>query len=225
VTAADVRRPPAAGRGERHWPSGLRPAGPRLAWLYLASRRVPAALVTLAASAAVLRAALHWHWILTGGASAAQQFPLTIEAAAAAVIAVTTHGPFGDLERAAGGRLPWLRLGSVVALTAAAVGLLAAGAAAAHLPGGTLDLTRNVAGLTGVGLLTAALLGGALAWIGPAAYLVAAQAALSAGRTTPLAWPGRPPHDLGGALAAGLVFAAGAAVLTVRGDRDRAAGE
>ena len=40
--------------------------------------------------------------------------------------------------------------------------------------------------------------------------------------TTPWIWPARPPHDLGAALCAGLVFAAGLAVITVRGARDPA---
>jgi hypothetical protein len=39
---------------------------------------------------------------------------------------------------------------------------------------------------------------------------------------TPWTWPGRPPHDLGAALCAALVFAVGAAVITVRGARDSA---
>ena len=64
------------------------------------------------------------------GESAAAQdlIPLTI--GAAAVLAVTTLGPFGDPERAACCWLPWLRLAAVVALTAAAFGALAAGAGA-----------------------------------------------------------------------------------------------
>ena len=32
-------------------------------------------------------------------------------------------------------------------------------------------------------------------------------------------WPGRPPHDVGAALCAGLVFVAGIVVATVRGGR------
>ena len=38
--------------------------------------------------------------------------------------------------------------------------------------------------------------------------------------TTPWLWPARPPHDLGAALCAGLVFAAGLVIITVRGARD-----
>ena len=81
-----------------------------------------------------------------------QQFiPLTIQAAAAAIIAVTTYGPFGDTERAVGRWLPCLRLGAGVALTAAAVGALAAGATAGHLPGGTPAMVRNLTGMADIG--------------------------------------------------------------------------
>jgi hypothetical protein len=154
-----------------------RVAGPgrgwlRLAWLYLVSRRVPAAAGLLAGFGALLWAALHWRWSVSGGPAAAIVIPLAIEAGAAAVIAVTTYGPFGEPERATGRWLPFLRLGAAVALTAAAIGALAAGSTGGELPGGFVALARNVAGMTGTGLLCAALLGGILAWTGPMAYLV-----------------------------------------------------
>jgi hypothetical protein len=90
----------------------------RLAWLYLLSRRAPAALGLLAGLGALLWAALHWQWNVAGGAAAQQLIPLTIETGAAAVIAVTTHGPFGDPERATGRWLPWLRLATESVLAA-----------------------------------------------------------------------------------------------------------
>jgi hypothetical protein len=85
-------------------------------------------------------------------------------------------------------------------------------------------VARNVAGLAGLGLLCAAVLGGGLAWAGPVAYLVAGAYALytqwhGPALTTPWLWPARPPHDLGAALCAGLVFTAAVAVTTVRGAR------
>jgi amino acid transporter len=83
-------------------------------------------------------------------------------------------------------------------------------------------MVRDVAGVIGSALLTAALLGGALAWIGPVAYLGVAMPALGAGWTTPWIWPARPPDDRGAAICAALVFAAGLAVITVRGARDSA---
>ena len=194
----------------------------RLAWLYLVSRRVPAAAGLLAGFGALLWAALHWHWSVSGGPAAAIVIPLAIEAGAAAVIAVTTYGPFGEPERATGRWLPFLRLGAAVALTAAAIGALAAGSTGGELPGGFAAMARNVAGITGIGLLCAAVLGGILAWTGPMAYLVLTETALAGGATTPWIWAGRPPHDVGGALCAGLVFAAGLVLVTVRGVRESA---
>jgi len=217
VTAAGLQKPrPAAGLSRPHRLLDL--AGPRLVRLHLASRRVPGALATLALCGLVLRAALYWHWSL-GNGNGAQQLALVIEAGAASVIAVTAQSPFGDPERATGRWLPYLRLGAAVGLTAAAFGALAAGAAAEHLPGGTLDILRNLAGMTGIGLLLAAVTGGALAWAGPMAYMIVAQFALTGGWITPWLWPARPPHDHGAALCAGLVFAAGIVVATVRGAR------
>ena len=197
--------------------------GLRLVRLHLASRRVPAALAALAACAVVLRIVLRWPWDTYG----ALQLPLVFEACAAAVIAVTTASPFGEPERATGRWLPFLRLGAALALAAAAAGALAAAGTGAHLVGGTLDVLRNVAGLTGIGLLCAALLGGALAWVGPVGYLMVGAYALytdwhGPALTTPWIWPARPPHDVGAALCAGLVFTAGMAVITVRGARDSA---
>jgi hypothetical protein len=134
----------------------------RLARLYLVSRRVPMALVLLAGLGVLLWTALHWHWNIVGGAAARQFIPLTIQTGAAAVIAVTTYGPFGEPERAAGRWLPWLRLGAAAVLTAVAFGALAVGAAAGGMPGGSLALLRDLGGMTGIGLLSAVVLGGAI---------------------------------------------------------------
>ena len=81
--------------------------------------------------------------------------------------------------------------------------------------------------LTGLGLLCAATLGGGLAWAGPTGYLVVGVYALYTqwhhpALTTPWIWPARPPHDLGAAICAGLVFTIGMAVFAVRGARDPA---
>jgi hypothetical protein len=155
------------------------------------------------------------------------QLPLLFETGTAAIIAVAITSPFGEPERASGRWLPFLRLGLAMALSAAAVATLVAGAATAHLAGGTLDLLRNTAGLIGIALLFAAWLGGGLAWLGPAGFMVVGCYALyrdwhGPALTTPWIWPARPPHDLGGALCAGLVFAAGMVVFAMRGARDRA---
>jgi hypothetical protein len=200
------------------------PGRARLIFLHAVSRRVPAALVTLAACAAGLSIALLGHWDSYG----ALQLPLVFEAAAAAVIAITIASPFGEPERVAGRWLPWLRLLIIVGLACIAATALAAAGAGAHLAGGTPDVLRNLAGLTGIGLICAAVLGGGLAWTGPAGYLLAGAYGLYTqwhppALTTPWLWPARPPHDVGGAICAGLIFTAGTAVVTVRGARDAAA--
>src|SRR5262249_3655748 len=153
------------------------------------------------------------------------QLPLIFEAGAAAAISITTVSMFGDLERAAGQWLPFLRLAVVLGLTAVAASALAGAGTGAHLTGGTLDVLRNVAGMTGVGLLSAAALGGRLAWVGPTGYLLLGVYGLYTqwhrpALTTPWIWPARPPHDLGAAICAGLVLTLGVALSTMRGARD-----
>jgi hypothetical protein len=218
MTAGAARKPPA-----QVVPAGGVRAGLRLARLHLASRRVPAALAAVAACAAALRIALHWHWDSYG----ALQLPLVFETGCAAAIAVATVSPFGEPERATGRWLPLLRLGTALALTTAAAGALAAAGVGAHLAGGTVDVLRNIAGLTGIGLLCAVALGGTLAWTGPSAYLMVAVYALytqwhGPPLTTPWLWPARPAHDAGAAICAGLVFVAGMVLIAVRGARDTA---
>lgn len=195
-------------RPRRRWGVG------RLVRLHLESRRVPAALVLMAACGAVFQGVLRWP-----GSRGSLQVPLIIEAAAAAIVAVTTRSPFGESERATGRWLPYLRGGAAAGLTVAAFAALLAGAAGTNLLGGTEALLRNVAGMGGVGLLSAAVVGGWLSWIGPMAYLALAEEALSSGWHTPWTWPARPPSDLGSALCAALVFFAGLAVITIRGAR------
>jgi hypothetical protein len=195
----------------------------RLIRLYAVSRRLPAALALLAVCAAGLRGTLYGHWDAYG----AFQLPLIVEAGCATVIAVTAGSPFGEPERATGRWLPFLRLGGAVALTALAVGLLAAAGTGMPLAGGFPDVLRNVAGLTGLGLICAVLLGAPLAWTGPLTYLLAGVYALYTDwhpptLSTPWLWPGRPPHDVGGALCAAAVFAAGLIAITVRGARESA---
>ena len=227
VAAAERARSARPGRPSRraHPARQAQPvaARVRLVRLYATSRRVPAAVAAIAACAIGLRIALAWPWDSYG----ALQLPLVFEAAAAAAITATTASRLGDPERVAGRWLPLLRLAGVLVLTMLAVGALAAAGADAHLAGGTLDAARNVAGMTGLGLLCAAALGGGLAWAGPTGYLVVGVYALYTqwhhpALTTPWIWQARPPHDLGAAICAGLVFTAGLAVFAVRGARDRA---
>ena len=166
----------------------------------------------------------------TGTDYGALQLPLIFETACAAIIAVTAGSPFGEPERATGRWLPYLRLGTAITLTGLASGALAAAGTGMPLAGGFPDIVRNVAGLTGIGLLCATLLGGPLAWTGPLAYLVAGVYGLYTdwhppALSTPWIWQARPPHDVGGALCAAVVFAAGLAAITLRGARERPGGD
>lgn len=221
MTAGGTRELDAA-PGRETGPARSARAGMRLARLHAASRRLPACAAVIVACGAGLRIALTGHWDSYG----ALQLPLVFEAGVAAAIAVTTASPFGEPERIAARWLPALRLATALALTAAAASTLAAAGTGAHLAGGTLDVLRNVAGMTGIGLLCAVVLGGGLAWVGPAGYLVAGAYGLytqwhGPALTTPWLWPARPPHDVGAALCAGLVFTAALTVNAARGARDR----
>jgi hypothetical protein len=201
---------------------GRAAASARLVRLYLASRRLPVALTALVGCGLVLRGALEWHWVPSSG-PLTQQLPVLLEAGAASVIAATTYSPIGEPERATGRWLPYLRLGTAVALTGITIGLLSAGAAAAGLPGGALDVVRNAAGVIGIGLVSAAVIGAGLSWVGPMAYLALSEYAIQNEWRTPWIWPDRPPHDEGAALCAALAFVAGTAFLIAHGARRRAA--
>ena len=193
----------------------------RLVRLHLASRRVTAALATVAACALTLRISLLWSWDTYG----ALQLPLILEACCAAAIGITMGSPFGEPERATGRWLPLLRFGSAIAMMATAVAALALASIGADLAGGIADLVRNVAGLVGIGLLCAALLGGSLAWSGPVVYMLIGAYGLYSDwhpptLTSPWIWPARPPADIGATLCAAAVFAAGIAAATWRGARE-----
>jgi len=69
-----------------------------------------------------------------------------------------------------------------------------------------------------------AAMAAAFGWVGSMAYLLITESALAAGWATPWIWPARPPHDRGAAICASLVFATGAAVITLRGGREPAVG-
>jgi len=215
VTAAELKPPSAPPAAPA--PASRLAAGARLAWLHLRSRRVPAALLALAACGAALRAILHWH-LMNGGAYS-QQGPMVLEAGAAVLVAITMHSPFGEAERATGRWLPYLRLGAALALTGIATGVLQLGVTGASLPGGVLILARNVIGVAGIGLLSSLVTGGLLAWIAPFAYLGFAEYALTSFWNNPWTWPVRPPADRGAWICASLVFAVGLAAVTFRGAR------
>ena len=216
TAAAGVLKPPAAPAGAVR----RRPAGIRLTWLHLRTRRVPAGILALAVCGALLHAALHWHWGFNSGPYA-QQAPMIIEAGAAAVIAVTAHSPFGETERSAGRWLPCLRLLAAIGLTGLAILALQLGAAGENLNDGIAVLARNVIGFTGLGLLCSLVTGGLLAWILPMGYMVFCQYALLEAWTAPWTWPVRPPADRGAWICASVAFAAGLLLLTILGPRTR----
>jgi len=215
VTAADTLTP-------AHFPdapagmAGLVPAGVRLTWLYLRTRRVPAGIVALAVCGAGLRAVLHWN-----SGSDPQQFPMIVEAGAAAVIAVTTHGPFGEVERATGRWLPSLRLLGAVGMCGLAILALQLGVTGANLNEGILVLARNVIGFAGLGLACSLVTGGLLAWVLPVGYMAYCQYALTEAWSAPWTWPARPPADRGGWIAAMTVLAVALLAYTRRGPRTR----
>jgi hypothetical protein len=192
-------------------------AAPRLAWLYLTSRRTPTALIALAACGAALHLLLHWTPV-TGGF--ATQLPLLVVGAAAAVVGATVRSPFDESERATGRRLPLLRLAVSLAMTGAAYGALAGGAANAHLAIGYTGLLRDLVGLVGITLLTARFGGGNLAWLGTLSYLLLAVTGVGLEWTTPWLWPARPALDTGGAICATLAFTGGLLAVTFRGTRE-----
>jgi len=215
TTAEMVKHPAAPAVTTRRIPAGI-----RLTWLHLRSRRVPAGVLGLAVCGGVLRAALHWHWAFNSGPYA-QQVPMIIEAGAAAVIVVAAHSPFGETERSAGRWLPYLRLFAAAGMCGLAIALLQLGAAGESLNEGILVLARNIIGITGIGLLCSLVTGGLLAWTLPMGYLVFCQYALLQAWTAPWTWPVRPPADRGAWICASAVFAAGLLLFTIRGPRTR----
>ena len=223
MTARTAPKLPAAAPDRKARPARPPRAAKRLLRLHATSRRVPAAIAAIAACAIGLRIAILGHWDSYG----ALQLPLVFEAGAAAAITITTASPIGEPERLTGRWLPFLRLATALALTTVAAGALTAAGTGAHLAGGTLDVLRNLAGMTGIGLLCAAVLGGGLAWAGPTGYLVVGVYGLytqwhGPALTTPWIWPARPPHDVGAAICAALVFTIGIVVTSVRGAHDPA---
>ena len=227
MTATDIQKPPPAAAPAARQAS----SAARLAWLHLRSRRVPAALVALLACGVALWASLHYHWWL-GTGNAADELPMILQGCAAGIIAVTTHSPFGEPERATGRRLPVLRpawcsrcAGPPSGSSPSARRSRTDPQAGVHLAGGILAVARNVLGMTGIGLIFCLVTGALIAWTGPLAFTAISQFALIANYSEPLTWPARPPTDRGGWIAAMAVFAVGLIAFTIRGPRVRQSGE
>jgi hypothetical protein len=146
---------------------------------------------------------------------------MIVEAGAAAVIAVTTHGPFGEVERATGRPLPFLRLLAATGMCGLAILALQTGAAGQSLNEGILVLARNVIGFGGLALACSLVTGGLIAWAAPLGYMAFCQYALSEAWSAPWTWPARPPADRGGWIAAVTVLAVALLAYTLRGPRTR----
>lgn len=194
----------------------------RLLRLHLMSRHVPAACAALALCAPLLqwciRSALSTS-TTAGATTSAEQLSLLLEVAAAAVVSAALHGPFGESERTAGRRLPWLRLATAALLTAAALAAVCLGVLGTAMPAGDLAVLRDTAGLIGIGVLCTVIIGGHFAWVGPAGYWVLGAYALTEHWQTPWTWPARPGHDLGAALCAYAILAASLLAITIIGPR------
>jgi hypothetical protein len=192
---------------------------PRLLRLFLLSRRVPTALALLAGCGVAMQLAIRVHWISGTGVSS-QAVPILIEGGAALIVTVAARSPFGEVERAVGGRTPWLRLGATLGLAAFAVLALVVGAGPHGILGGDLGILRSMAGLTGVAGLSAAVLAGPLASAGPLLYLGIAEFGINAQWSSPWIWPCCPPHDRGAAITAALALVAGLLAIALRGARE-----
>jgi len=194
-------------------------ANSRLLRLFLLSRHVPTALALLVGCGVAMQLAIRVHWIAGTGASS-QAVPILIEGAAALIVTVAARSPFGEVERAVGGRTPWLRLGATLGLATFAVVALILGAEPHGILGGDVGILRSMAGLTGVAGLSAAVFAGPLASAGPLLYLGIAEFGINAQWTSPWIWPCCPTHDRGAAITAALALVAGLLAIAVRGARE-----
>ena len=194
----------------------------RLFRLHLMSRRVPTAIAALVLCAPLLQWAIRnalSQRQTSGAVTSAGQLCLLLEAAIAAVVSAALHGPFGESERIAGRRLPWLRLATALLLTACALGAVYVGVLGTDMPSGEFSALRDTAGMIGIGVLCTVLVGGHFAWVGPAAYWVVGAYAISEGWQTPWTWPARPGDDTGAGLCAFGLLAAALLVITTIGPR------
>ncbi len=189
----------------------------RLIRLHLDSRQTRRALALLAATAALLRASQPW---TRGAGLFAQLLLLLITVAAAAVIATSTHSPFGESEHAASSPLSVLRLTHLLTLSATATATFALAVTTATYGIGATAMLRNLAGLAGIALLAAALLGAHLAWTLPLGYVLVCGGELDQQVTSVWTWPTLPANNPSATLISLALLAAGLAAVTLTGARD-----
>ena len=197
---------------------------PRLIWLYLRARLAGSTMAGL-----VLVTAAGWASVRRYGddptvlSIALTLFPL----AAACLVGVSSHGPFGEAERTASRHLARYRLGHLGGLALLGAGLLAGAADGWLVADARWLVVRNLTGFTGLALLTAFVLGGRLSWVVPVAFglatlAIAPRGALDAAPPTRWAWPGWPGADGRATLIALTLSTAGLLLVAIRGAHSEA---
>ncbi|MEE1769628.1 hypothetical protein PUR34_16110 [Streptomyces sp. JV185] len=199
------------------------PAHAAVPLLYIRSRALPLTAATLVCITLVAAWAAHWlqdqpYFDHTARVPVVVLAPLL----ASAAIGTGLHSHSDELDRTAVGRWWPRRLLHLLVLTA-----LTAGALAAAVPGhpeafGAPAMVRNVLGTTGVAAASVALLGARLSWLpmtvyGGAVYLAAPRT--PGGAAAVWAWPMQPGPQEAAWVVAVTAYAAGAALLAVRGAR------
>jgi hypothetical protein len=182
----------------------------RLLTLYLRGRRVGAVVAVVCASV-VLRGILA-PWTSDGGPFAVLlSFAVTIVAATA--VAGGLAGPFGEVERPAGGLLPALRGSQLVGTSLiAGVGCAVAVAVRDQSVAGSL---RDLAGFVGIALLTGLVFGADRCWSVPLGFALVCAGEVDLHQYPVWAWPVRPVTDTASVVIAALLLVLGV-VLTVR---------
>lgn len=201
----------------------------RLAGLYLRSRLAGYAALCLAGVALLSWAGMAWTLAdPTYSVSTGALIPMIIlgTLTSACVVALTTHSPFGDVERTAARTLPPLRLGHIGALILWGALTLATGLLTFDLEGAwpanpLLMLLRDLAGFAGLALLAARLLGSGLSWTAPLVYAAILLVDVGTGVGAPLwAWPLRPGTDGASWSIALVMLATGLALVCSSGTRE-----
>jgi hypothetical protein len=189
----------------------------RLMTLFLRSRMAVPALLVLTGVAAATGLAL----------DASHQTDLTLllrltaPLAAAIVVGVSVHSPFGEAERTASQPLPPIRFAHLTLLLAYGV---AGFALASVVPDDDSlgMLLRNGAGFVGLALMGAWLLGTAASWLLPLAYGGGVYFAYLARPPSDAwwRWPVQPAGDDSALAIALSLLAAGLAIVVIAGARD-----
>ncbi|WP_329185754.1 hypothetical protein [Actinacidiphila glaucinigra] len=194
---------------------------PSLVPLYLRSRRLPGT----AAALAVLFAVSRWgadRLVDRPFFESGARVPMVVlvPVLVAAVTGLSLHSRSGELDRSA--PLPWWRWRGAHLLALTGLAVLWLGTA---LPGdpahfGAPTLVRGVLGFTGLAAAGAALLGARLSWLPPVVYggtVYLAAPRTPGGAAAVWAWSMQPGAQPAAWATAVLLFAAGAALVAVRG--------